>query len=224
MKFEAVLFDCDGVLVDSERITNVVLRDMLEEIGWSMPLEESMALFVGHAVRDLRALIEERTGKPFSESWLLEFWRRRNEALDASLEIVPGALPTVTELHAALRGRIACASGADREKIVLQLRKVGLIEFFDGRISSGHETPRNKPHPDVYLAAAEALGVDPKRCAVIEDTVTGASAGVAAGATVFGYCPGGLGHSSAQALRGAGVRDLFTDMALLPQVLADWRS
>ncbi len=83
--------------------------------------------------------------------------------------------------------------------------------------------PRNKPYPDVYPAAAAGLGVDPKRCAVVEDTVTGATAGVAAGATVFGYCPKELGHSSATALHGAGAVHVFQDMARLPALLAGWR-
>ncbi|HEY4350848.1 MAG TPA: HAD-IA family hydrolase, partial [Paraburkholderia sp.] len=115
------------------------------------------------------------------------------------------------------------ASGADRIKVELQLAKAGILECFEGRIFSGHETPRSKPFPDVYLAAAEALDVDPKRCAVVEDTVTGASAGVAAGATVFGYCPAELRHSSASALREVGVVQVFRDMAELPGLLAGWR-
>ena len=78
----------------------------------------------------------------------------------------------------------------------------------------------SKPFPDVYLAAARALGVDPRRCAVVEDTVTGARAGIAAGATVFGYSPGGLSHSSAAALLELGVAQVFVDMAQLPAVLA----
>jgi HAD superfamily hydrolase (TIGR01509 family) len=84
-------------------------------------------------------------------------------------------------------GRLACASGADRAKVELQLTKVGLDHLFAGKIFSGMETPRSKPAPDVYLAAAAALGVDPARAAVVEDTATGVRAGVAAGATVFGY-------------------------------------
>lgn len=105
----------------------------------------------------------------------------------------------------------------------MQLEKIGLLECFEGRIFSGYETPRSKPFPDVYLAAAAALDVDPRRCAVIEDTVTGASAGVAAGATVFGYSPGELGHSGPEALRQAGAVELFTRMAELPALLARHR-
>lgn len=220
LPFDAVLFDCDGVLVDSEPITNRVLRDMLEELGWSMTLEQCMATFVGKAVKDEVGQIEAHTGQRITDEWLGVFRERRNEALDRELQVVPGALPAVRELHAQLGGRIACASGADRIKVELQLAKVGMAAYFQNRVFSGHETPRSKPFPDVYLAAARALGVDPKRCAVVEDTVTGARAGLDAGATVFGYSPGGLSHSSASALRAAGVGRIFVDMAQLPALLA----
>ena len=213
-------FDCDGVLVDSEPITNRVLREMLEELGWVMTLEECMATFVGKAVKDEAAQIEAHTGQRISNEWLAAFRERRNEALDRELLVVPGALSVARELHDLLGGRIACASGADRIKVELQLDKVGLAPYFRSRIFSGHETPRSKPFPDVYLAAARALGVDPRRCAVVEDTVTGVRAGVAAGATVFGYSPGGLSHSSAAALLELGVAQVFVDMAQLPAVLA----
>lgn len=222
--FEAVLFDCDGVLVDSEPITNGVLRDMLEELGWVLTRDECMRIFVGKAVKDEAGLIEQRTGVTVTQDWLQGFWARRNAALDRDLVEIPGAPAAVRALHATLDGRIACASGADRGKVRLQLEKIGLLDAFEGRIFSGHETPRSKPFPDVYLAAAAALGADPARCAVVEDTTTGATAGIAAGATVFGYSPGGLGHSSADALRAIGVREVFVDMAQLPALLAAWRA
>lgn len=222
--FSAVLFDCDGVLVDSEPITNGVLRDMLEERGWVLSSDDCMRIFVGKAVKDEAALIEANTGSPVTPEWLQSFWARRNERLTNELVEIPGAPAAIRELHATLGGKIACASGADRLKVEMQLRKIGVFDAFEGRIFSGHEMPRSKPAPDVYLAAAAALDVDPARCAVVEDTVTGATAGVAAGATVFGYSPGGLGHSGADALRAAGVVQIFTDMAQLPAVLAAWRA
>ena len=220
MKFEAVLFDCDGVLVDSEPLTHGVLHAMLGEAGWALTLQECMERFVGKAVRDERAAIEKHTGQPLTEAWMAVFYARRNQALEQHLQIIDGAHQAVSALHAQLDGRIACASGADRAKVELQLAKVDLLAFFDGRIFSGQEMPRTKPAPDVYLAAAAALGVAPQRCAVIEDTVTGARAGIDAGATVFGYAPGGPGHSSAEALRAAGVVQVFSDMAELPRLLA----
>ena len=218
-KFEAVLFDCDGVLVDSEPITNGVLRDMLEELGWKLTPEECMRQFVGKAVRDERALIEARTGKLLTEEWLLRFRERRNEGLVANVKVIRGALEAVARIHALFDGRIACASGADRFKVELQMEKCALTPYFRGRIFSGHETPRSKPFPDVYLAAATALGVDPTRCAVVEDTITGVIAGVAAGATVFGYSPAEAGHDAPDALRQVGAATIFTDMRELAALL-----
>lgn len=218
--FEAVLFDCDGVLVDSEPITIGVLRDMLEEQGWVLTVQDCVRLFVGKAVRDERAHIEAHTGKPLTEAWLAAFRERRNEQLLARLAPIRHAPDAVAVIHAAYGGRIACASGADMGKVRLQLEKTGLLRWFEGRCFSGHDLPRSKPFPDVYLAAAAALSADPRRCAVVEDTVTGVTAGVAAGATVFGYSPPEMGHDAPAALRAAGAAAIFTDMADLPQLLA----
>ena len=220
LKFDAVLFDCDGVLVDSEPITNGVLRDMLDERGWKLTPDECMRLFIGKAVKDEAALIEARTGQPLTEDWMHRFRERRNVGLMRELKAIQGAVETVEKIHALYQGRIACASGADRFKVELQLEKCGLMPCFTGRIFSGHELPRSKPAPDVYLAAAAALGVDPRRCAVVEDTVTGVTAGVAAGATVFGYSPPEAGHDAPATLRRAGAVTIFTDMADLPALLA----
>jgi len=219
MDFEAVLFDCDGVLVDSERITNGVLRDMLEELGWKLSREECMRIFVGKAVKDERALIEARTGQPLTEDWMVAFRERRNEGLVRHVKPIAGAVEAVEAIHTRFEGRIACASGADRFKVELQLQRCGLMPFFEGRVFSGHELPRSKPAPDVYLAAAAALRVDPARCVVVEDTVTGVTAGVAAGATVFGYSPPEAGHDAPQALAAAGAARIFTNLHHLPQLV-----
>lgn len=218
MKFEAILFDCDGVLVDSEPITNGVLRDMLVEAGWALSTEECVAHFIGKTVRSEAALIEKHTGRPLTDEWMNLFYARRNARLDAELLAVPGANDMVHTLHTALGGRIACASGADRFKVEMQLTKVGMAPYFAGRIFSGHEMPATKPAPDVYLAAAAALQTPPSRCAVVEDTVTGVTAGVAAGATVFAYAP----LDDGAALRAAGAAWVFADMAQLPGLLAGW--
>lgn len=222
LPFDAVLFDCDGVLVDSERITHIVLVQMLGELGWTLSVDEAMGIFVGKMVKDEAARIEAHTGFRLTEAWLEGFRARRNEALARDLIEIPGAPTAVRAVREAYDGHIAVASGADRRKVELQLRKVGLLDCFGDHIYSGHETPRSKPHPDVYLAAAAGLGVDPRRCAVIEDTVTGARAGLAAGATVFGYSPAAPGHSSAEALKAEGVAHVFTDMAQLPSLLTGW--
>lgn len=216
MRFEAVLFDCDGVLVDSEPIVNRVLREMLAERGWALSEAECLDIFVGKAVKDECTRIERETGQPLTEDWLASFRVRRNAALEAELRVIANAHAAVHAVHARHAARIACASGADRHKVELQLRKVGLLDYFAGRIFSGHEMPRSKPHPDVYLAAADALAAQPQRCAVVEDTLTGVAAGVAAGATVFAYVPQG----EAAPFERAGAAVVFADMAHLPTLLA----
>ena len=203
MTFQAVLFDCDGVLVDSEAITCGVLRDMFDEQGWRMTLAECMQRFVGHTVKSQRETIEAHTGVPLTDAWLQQFFERRNERLERQITAIDGIHDTVAHLHDHCEGRIAVASGADRFKVEMMLKKVGLHDFFAGRIFSGHEMPRSKPHPDVYLAAAAHLQVPPADCLVVEDTTVGITAGVAAGATVWAYAPGG---SQAEPLQQAGAR------------------
>ncbi len=218
--FQAVLFDCDGVLVDSEQITNGVLRVMLNELGWPIGPTECFERFVGRSLKDEFGVIFEHTGVRVGAPWLAEFRRRRDQGLAESLEEIPGAAEAARTLSTALDGRVACASGADRAKVEMQLTRVGLIDVFQGKIFSGEEMPHSKPAPDVYLAAAAALGVDPARSAVIEDTISGTQAGVAAGATVFGYCPpGSPAHSRPEVLVEAGAAAIFTSMRDLPGLI-----
>ncbi|MCW5654852.1 HAD family phosphatase [Hydrogenophaga sp.] len=217
--FDAVLFDCDGVLVDSEPITKEVLREMLTEMGWAISSDECMGLFIGKAPTDEAALIEQRTGHRLTEPWIAEFRRRRNEALERELLAVPNIHQAVHAAYVHHGGRIACASGSDRRKLELQLEKVSLMRYFDGRIFSGPEMKRSKPAPDVYLAAAQALGVSPQRCVVIEDTVTGVTAGAAAGALVFAYNREPIGDLTPRALLNAGATLVFHDMAELPSLV-----
>ena len=218
MTFEAILFDCDGVLVDSEPITNGVLCQMLGEAGWLLPPEECMRLFIGKTVPSETARIEAETGRPLTDAWMAEFYARRDARLRQQLQPIDGAAQAVRAAHALTGGRIACASGADRGKLVLQLAHTGLADWFGRHVFSGHELPRSKPYPDVYLAAAAALAVPPARCLVIEDTPTGIQAGVAAGATVWALCPQ---PEAAPALREAGAHALFGAMAELPRL---WRA
>lgn len=215
MKFDAVLFDCDGVLVDSEPITSDVLREMLSELGWEMTQPQCLRMFVGKSLKEEVAIIARQTGRDVGAQWLRQFQERRNAALRERLIAIPNVHDAVHRIHAQHDARIACASGADRFKVEMQLRQVGLMDYFEGRIFSGYETPRSKPFPDVYLAAAEALAVRAQRCAVVEDTTTGVAAGVAAGAVVFAYAPLGDG----EALRAAGAHEVFTDMAHLPALM-----
>lgn len=222
MQWDAVLFDCDGVLVDSEPITNTVLRVMLAEAGWVLTPLECMQIFIGKTVRSEALRIEQYTGTPLTDAWMQSFYERRDAALRRDLQPMPGAVGAVQAIHHAFHGKVACASGADRSKVEMQLTQVGLMPYFEGRIFSGHEMSRTKPAPDVYLAAARALQVLPERCCVVEDTPVGVMAGVAAGADVLGLRPpgdAGLPHIREDDLRDAGACAVLTSMAVLPQFL-----
>lgn len=220
MQFEAILFDCDGVLVDSELITNRVLHAMLNEAGWALSEQDCMRIFIGKTVRSETARIEAETGKPLTDAWMAEFYERRNERLRAELVAIGGAVDAVRQVHAQLGGKIAVASGADKPKVLMQLDKVGMSAYFGEHVFSGHDLPRTKPWPDVYLAAAASLRIAPERCLVIEDSVPGLTAGVRAGATVWGYCPKVNAHSTPEQLLQAGASMVFDDMADLPRLLA----
>jgi HAD superfamily hydrolase (TIGR01509 family) len=219
LPYTAVLFDCDGVLVDSESITQSVLRDMLEELGWSLTREECIRLFVGKALKDEWEVILRHTGVRIDDAWLAAFRERRNAALRTDLSPVPGIESALEAVRAAYGDRIAVGTGADRGKCELQLGLTGLDRYFSGRVFSGMEMPRSKPAPDVYLAAARALGIDPAGAAVIEDSAAGVRAGAAAGARVLGFSRGDVASTPAAELLAAGASEVFADMRELPALL-----
>lgn len=220
-RFAGVLFDCDGVLVDSELITNSTLREMLHELGWQISAADCMRVFIGRALKDEWRIIEQHTGFRIDDEWLAGFRARRDERLRREVTAIPGAPEAVAALSQRYRGRIACASGADRPKIEMQLATTGIAPLFGEYVFSGMETPRSKPAPDVYLAAARALGIDPADALVVEDTVAGVTAGIAAGATVVGYSSGSPVSTSAEALVAAGASRVFTRMSELPEIVAE---
>jgi beta-phosphoglucomutase-like phosphatase (HAD superfamily) len=218
-RFSAVFFDCDGVLVDSESITNGVLRRMLIGLGWEISERDCIDLFVGRALRDEWAVIHEHTGFRIDDVWLASFRGLRDEALRSGLVPIAGALEAVRVVSALMGDRFACVTGADRGKVEMQLKIAGLDGYFGSRVFSGMEVPRSKPAPDVYLAAADALRVDPATAVVIEDSVAGVTAGAAAGATVFGFAPGGPTHAAPEVLRAAGASVVFTSMSELRDLI-----
>ena len=212
---QAVIFDCDGVLVDSEPITNAVQRDMLNEQGLDFNLARTMTTFVGRSVKDSIPEIEGWIGRTLPPDWHPEFVRRRDEALAREVGPVDGIDAVIRQL---IRNDMpfAVASGADRPKMRLTLGRSGLLEHFAQRMFGSDMVARTKPAPDVYLLAMRTLGLDPARVVVVEDTPTGTRAGVAAGATVYGLA----GHMPAEQLRAAGAALTFTAMRELPALLA----
>lgn len=213
---QAVVFDCDGVLVDSERITNGVIAQMLREQGLQIDTEGSMALFMGKTVKELLPAIEQMTGKPLPGDWYNEFLRRRDVGLSTQVEPIAGIAEVIAHLQAYALP-FAVASGADRPKMRLTLGRCELLPHFEPVMFGRDMVANGKPAPDVYNMAMDHLGVSPAQVVVIEDTPTGTTAGVAAGAVVYGYAA----MSDPDALRAAGASRIFTDMRQLPAMLAD---
>ncbi len=183
--FELIIFDCDGVLVDSERVANAVFAKVLEEeCGLLFSLEQMFDHFVGHSKAQCLQIVEEMTGKAASPVLADRYQQDINRALQESVEAVNGIEVVLQTI-----GIPYCvASSGSHEKMAATLGKTGLAKYFDGNIYSTSEVANGKPHPDIYLHAARSSGVDdPDRCLVIEDSPIGVKGAVAAGMTVFGY-------------------------------------
>jgi HAD superfamily hydrolase (TIGR01509 family) len=216
----AVIFDCDGVLVDSESTTNRVLRGMLHELGWEISEADCIRLFIGRSLPDEWRLIQRQTGVRIDDAWIADFRLRRDVALARSLRPIPGARACVETAAVAFGGRIAVATGADRAKAEMQLRVTGLSSFFGDRVFSGMDQERTKPAPDVYLAAAAALGVEPESAIAIEDSVAGVTAGVAAGCTVLALSTGAPTSTARSDLLAAGAVEVLASMDEMRQAVA----
>jgi beta-phosphoglucomutase-like phosphatase (HAD superfamily) len=146
MKFEAILFDCDGVLVDSEPITNGVLCTMLNEAGWASARKSACEIFIGKTVRSEAARIEAHTGQPLTDAWMAQFYARRNARCRPSLQPIEGAVDAVRAVHARLGGRIACASGADRTRWRCSCPG-GPGPYFGAACSAATKCPAPSPRP-----------------------------------------------------------------------------
>lgn len=204
-----VIFDCDGVLVDSEPIASRLLARELTALGYPIAAEGCKARFTGMSMRRVMAMVEADWGRPLPPDFELEMRRKDFEAFTAELKPCPGVAETLPGL--ALPKCVA-SSGAP-EKIRHSLTVTGLIGHFDGHLFSASEVPRGKPAPDLFLHAAASMGMAPEDCVVIEDARAGVEAGRAAGMRVLGFAGGGhCGPGYADMLREAGVETVFADM------------
>ncbi len=205
-----VIFDCDGVLVDSEPIANRIFAEMLAEVGLPIGYEETVRTFVGRSMPACVEIASERLGRPLPDGFVDELRRRTTEAFRRELRPVPGVEAALDAICAP----VCVASSGEHTKIRTTLGITGLLGRFDGRIFSAADVARPKPCPDLFLHAAATLGVAPARCVVVEDTAIGTIAGVSAGMRVLGYA----GVSDPTALAAAGA-EVFRDMAELPALL-----
>jgi beta-phosphoglucomutase-like phosphatase (HAD superfamily) len=222
-----VIFDCDGVLVDSEPIANEVLAELLSEAGLPTTTLESMRRYTGRSLPGILAEVESQLGRPISltgaadagASEFIDAYRERVFAgFRAGLRPIDGVARALDSIaRTPLRTCVASSSWPDR--IELSLRLTGLFERLEGRLFSAIEVERGKPHPDLFLHAAQQMGALPGECVVVEDSVHGARAGVAADMRVLGFCSGGPG-SDPEALAREGAR-VFGSMDELPGLISE---
>jgi HAD superfamily hydrolase (TIGR01509 family) len=210
-----VIFDCDGVLVDSERISNAVLAEALRSLGLAITPEEAHDRYRGMFLSEIRADAERRLGAPLPPDFLAAFERAREHAFRESLQPVPGAAAMVSKVTA-LGIAVCVASQGKLSKTELTLSLTGLRDLFGpDALFSAHGVARGKPAPDLFLRAATAMGCAPERCVVVEDTMIGVQAARAAGMRVIAYAPDGDGD----VFRGAGAETIGA-LDELPGVLA----
>ncbi len=209
MPFQAIIFDCDGVLVDSEALSIGVLLELGKRIGFEAAAATALEQFSGVALQQTLSYMEAQAGRKFAPNIIQEYRRLTYEAFQKNIQAVPG----VRELLQTMTRPRCVASNAPQEKIRLNLGLLKLLPYFGEHIYSAYDLQRWKPAPDLFLHAAQQLGFAPEVCAVVEDSLAGVQAARAGGFTVFGYAHG----SRAQTLAEAGAV-VFEDMRQLPQL------
>ncbi|GHJ34737.1 hydrolase [Streptomyces sp. TS71-3] len=215
MRYDLVIFDNDGVLVDSEPISNRILAEYLTELGHPTTYEDSLRDYLGGAVHRVHDIVFERSGQKLPPDFDEGYHARVFDAFERELNVVPG-VPAVLETLKASDVAYCVASSGSHRRIRVGHRKTGLDAWFDdSRIFSSQDVGRGKPAPDLFLHAAAHMGVPAGRCVVVEDSPLGVQAALAAGMDVYGF----TAMTPTQRLLDAGARHLFDDMVQLPALL-----
>jgi HAD superfamily hydrolase (TIGR01509 family) len=185
---KTIIFDCDGTLVDSEVLSNEVLVEAVAEHGLVLSVDEAILAFRGGKMADCVAHLEARLGRQLPRQFVPELRSRTADAFRTRLRPVAGAVE-LTQSLSARSHPICVASSGPMEKIELSLSLTGLLRFFEGRIFSSYDVGAWKPDPGLFLHAARAMGAAPRDCAIVEDSLLGIRAGLAAGMAVFAFQP-----------------------------------
>jgi HAD superfamily hydrolase (TIGR01509 family) len=219
MRPELIIFDCDGVLIDSEGVAAEVIARDLTSLGWEMTAEDAQKVFLGMSITDMQPLIETRLGRKLPQNWRPELAQKLVVALGEGVRLIPGAremLERVTELGIPWR----IASNSSEQEMAVKFARTGLTELVEGKTHSAASViakgGRPKPAPDVFLAAAAAENISPRSCLVLEDSAVGVTGAVAAGMTCYGFAP----HGDGAHLRAAGATKILRDLHDLFGVLS----
>jgi HAD superfamily hydrolase (TIGR01509 family) len=210
MHWQLIIFDCDGVLVDSEPISNRIMAEVLSANGLPTTLAMCYEHFMGRTMSDCVSILASRFGHTVTADFVDTVRARTLAALREEIEPVAGIAAALARIPVPM----CVASSGQLVKMRTTLGQTGLLHHFEDRLFSAAGMTRGKPHPDIFLHAAESMGAQPAACAVVEDSLAGVRAGVAAGMTVFAYA----GLTDAEKLSAAGGR-IFTDMHDLPALL-----
>jgi len=208
--YDLVIFDCDGVLVESEELACRLYMDMFRENGHVLDYKETLHKFYGMTLESRLKISEEEIGWKPPADFVSAFHARELELSESELKTVSH----IHELVSSITTPKCVASNGSRKEILFRLRIAGLLDHFDGAIFSGTEVAHPKPAPDVYLTAAQAFNIEPENCIVIEDSILGVTAAVSAGMKVYGYAS----FNSPEALRKVGAIP-FSSMLEMKELL-----
>jgi HAD superfamily hydrolase (TIGR01509 family) len=209
-----IIFDCDGVLVDSETLENEISAQCLTDAGFPITGPQARVRFIGLTTRAVMAQVEAELAHKLPDDWEAAYNARSHARLAAEITAIEGVVAAIDAIEA-MGFETAVASSGDHAKMKITLGRTGLYERFKGRIFSAQDVAHGKPAPDVYLLAAHTLGYDPKTCFAVEDSPNGARAAVAAGMYTFG-CAAQIDPALLEA---AGVNEVFHNMSDLPTFL-----
>ncbi|MEM6308546.1 MAG: HAD family phosphatase [Pseudomonadota bacterium] len=207
-----VLFDCDGVLVDSEPLTTLIMRDNLARYGLDIPLDRVVDLFVGGTMPGVEKTARNM-GAALPDDWLDEIYAEMFDRLGQEVEEIPG-ISSVLDVLDTYGIKYAVCSNGPHAKMQVTLKKTGLLARFGDAVFSREDVASPKPAPDVYLHAAQKFGVPARKCVVVEDSESGAKAGQAAGMMTLGYAA-----ATATEILEPVCDQVFADMARLPTLL-----
>ncbi len=216
MSIDLIIFDCDGVLVDSEALACVIHANVLTQFGYAITSEQVHDRFLGRSAKEARFEVEAELGHALSDDYTAHLKAEVDRVFGESLQ----PMPHLKEMLPRLSQRVCVASSGTPTRIRSSLTTTGLMDQFAPHLFSAADVAHGKPAPDLFLYAASQMGVAPHRCLVIEDSVAGVTAGLAAGMTVLGFCGGShcrLSH--ADVLRALGAHAVFDDMAQLPDLI-----
>jgi len=216
---ELIIFDCDGVLIDSEGVASAVVAADLTALGWEMNAAAALEIFMGMSIVDMQPMIEARLKRALPAGWRNQLAEALLVALGTQSKLIPGAREMLEQVNRlGMNWRVA--SNSSQEEMAVKFARTGIDDLTAGRTHAAGDViargGRPKPAPDVFLAAAESAGVAPERCVVLEDSALGVTGAVAAGMTCYGFAP----HGGGEKLLAAGARLVLRELDEIFGVLA----